>query len=297
MDNKPMELEALNAIQNNISVLGFRYANPNYDENGGDFFIIKEVGEGEMKAIRCQSKGRNLSAGSSNVHIPEKYVTKFFVLFVYLRDDDRRQTYMFVADDIVQWNYKDGIYTKTFTKSYLETEEKHLFDKTKIAILTKMLDEISMGVSIEIFDAMETLSSFYTLWRKSGSMPDRAALDYWQEQYDGNYISLPEMLFLIIALAHADKEDVGHSIDPYFFKLKDFGNLCQVEKRYINFGDSAFLNSCLTYNHTYISPASYNNGSEQIDGWHLHFGDSEEYFNIEIFRNRKYNIEYSNKYE
>lgn len=50
----------------------------NFDELGGDFFIIEEDERNTLRYLRCQSKGRSIQHNHSNVVIPKSYVSEDF---------------------------------------------------------------------------------------------------------------------------------------------------------------------------------------------------------------------------
>ena len=60
VDNKSMELEALNSVKHKLQKYGHDYADLSCDRNGVDLYAFQETGKGIVKVIKVQSKGRNI---------------------------------------------------------------------------------------------------------------------------------------------------------------------------------------------------------------------------------------------
>lgn len=70
MDTKPLELEALNELESKVARYGYKYARINYDDDGGDLYIIEECEGNTLSYLRCQSKGISIYPSHSSVVIP-----------------------------------------------------------------------------------------------------------------------------------------------------------------------------------------------------------------------------------
>lgn len=144
MDTKPLEHEALHEIQSKMARFGYKYANINFDENGGDFYIIGEIDNNRCVYLRGQSKGRSINNNSSNVVIPKDYVQDGFLVFVYVKpeDPDDVATFLYTTEDIkTLWRENDNSYTLYLSKDFIYNGENNrfLFKKTRAKIVDNLL--------------------------------------------------------------------------------------------------------------------------------------------------------------
>lgn len=126
MDTKPLEHEALHEIQSKMARFGYKYANINFDENGGDFYIIGEIDNNRCVYLRGQSKGRSINNNSSNVVIPKDYVQDGFLVFVYVKpeDPDDVATFLYTTEDIKTYGERTIIHTLCICPKTLSTTVK-----------------------------------------------------------------------------------------------------------------------------------------------------------------------------
>ena len=149
MDTKPLEHEALNQIMSLLARYGYKYAELSFDEDGADIFVIKKVEIGTSvywRALRCQSKGRDVSRTNSNVVIPQNYVRGGFLAFVYVKpkDVDEAKTYLYTAEDIkTSWNKRGTEYVLYLSKDFNSKRENEMFllNKDRAAIIEDVLME------------------------------------------------------------------------------------------------------------------------------------------------------------
>lgn len=125
MDNKPVEDQAENYLKSQLIKYGFNLAKPSFDKYGSDLIIVDKINTDKTKILLVQSKGRTLKKETfSNVKIPEKYVKKNFVLFIYTIDEETKEDllFMFNSNDIKNWNLNDENYQLNFNKKKILTD-------------------------------------------------------------------------------------------------------------------------------------------------------------------------------
>ncbi|MDO6739449.1 hypothetical protein [Wenyingzhuangia sp. 2_MG-2023] len=123
MDNKPLEEQAENYLKSQLIKFDFNLAKPSFDKYGSDLIIVDKINTKKTKILLIQSKGRTLKNETfSNVTIPEKYVEKYFVLFIYTIDEEKEESlFMFNSKDIKEWNLNDHIYQLNFNKKKISS--------------------------------------------------------------------------------------------------------------------------------------------------------------------------------
>ena len=116
-------------------------AKPKFDLKGTDLLAFTQMDDG-VKFCRIQSKGRTLAEGTSSIEIDEHYVSRGFLVFLYLDstqyDDD---LYCFFAHDIEAWNKgPSGKYTLSISKgNYREKLSPHRFNSLKVDLIRVLI--------------------------------------------------------------------------------------------------------------------------------------------------------------
>lgn len=299
VDNKPLELEALNFITSKVSRYGYKYSHPNFDKDGGDFFILEELKDGLHKVITCQSKGRNITSNNSNLKIHKTYVKDSFLLFLYLKDDnyDKDDTlFIFTKEDIRDWEIINDNYCLTIPKKTLQNSdfENHVFNKLKSKIIADILGNIKAGTLIKYktITNLATLSSLLDLWKEFGSLPDANLTKQILDDFDNYpYINPEQFIFLLcIAIHNEEKLGFDSSIDWAFQYLKFYNE--EKPNDYIsNFktNKTAYPSFMVTYNKTHLEYLE----NELEKGFMLQMGDIEEYFECFLFQSGEYFLTYA----
>lgn len=110
---------------------GFKVAKPSFDTDGADLLIVDDINAKFTKTIKVQCKGRTLIT-SARVEISKSYVTKNFVLFLYLKTDKEKDPlYYFTSEDFIQWDEQNDKYILNITKSSLDKEQLQDREYTK----------------------------------------------------------------------------------------------------------------------------------------------------------------------
>lgn len=118
-------------ISHKLQNAGLLVAKPKFDRDGTDLLVLISVGNG-ARFCRIQCKGRTLiNSNSATVDVYESYVSKGFVLFLYIYagNDSISNLYCFFANDIKnRWILtKQGskiVYRLTVTKSSFDNINK-----------------------------------------------------------------------------------------------------------------------------------------------------------------------------
>lgn len=140
-----LEKEAENRIASELARCGILVAKPYFDKDGGDLLAMLSVKDG-ARFIKVQCKGRSIERSKScQVKIPEKYVTKDFVLFLYLRSPTPPGLflYIFFEDDIASWKRNiRGQYVLSVSRSTcFEKLTSHKFDSKKEEKLIQLIQK------------------------------------------------------------------------------------------------------------------------------------------------------------
>jgi hypothetical protein len=285
LDNKPLEQEALNFITSKVSRYGYKYSHPNFDKNGGDFFIVEELKDGLHKIITCQSKGRNITNNNSNLKIHKNYVKDSFLLFLYLKDenyDNDDIVFLFTKDNILSWELKEDNFFLNIPKNSLGNTifKSNKFDKLSSKIILEALNKIGVGQEVEnkTITNLSTLSNLLDLWKKIGSLPDSNFTKQILEDFDNYpYVNIEELIFLLCIAIH-NEENLGleNSIDWSFQYLMYYNETLLEEEYILDFKTQkkTYSSFMITYNKTYLEYLE--NGEEK--GFKLRIGDIEEYF-------------------
>lgn len=293
MDTKPLELEALNYIESLVEKYGYNCYDPDCDKNGGDFLIMTEEQENVYFGLKCQSKGRKVFPKGSNVVIPKGYVVDSFLAFVYIRpkDPDETKTYLYTANDIqTSWKDNGKSYVLYLPKDFTNRKEneKYYLNKERSEIIGILLESVSRKIK---YEEIRVAENFYSLWQKTGGLP---SLEYLRDVFDKDDLSYifdtKKFIFLLCALVIQHKDDdFSLSIDWAFLPLKNISDDTEtvIES---NKGHIYHSNVAITYYKTWVEEIL--SRDEQLLGYHLHMGDSEESIDAYVMKDGEYGVAY-----
>lgn len=298
-DNKPLEYEALNYATSKVSRYNFKFNHPNYDKNGGDFFIEEELADGLHKIITCQSKGRDITDNNSNVKIHKSYIKDSFLLFLYLKDDNNDSDdvlFLFNRADIEDWEIRSDNYYLNVPQNALENSIfiNNKFDKSNSIKIKDCLNNIETSIKIEFktISNLSALSNLLELWRSTGSLPDASLTIQLLDDFDNYpYINIEQFIFLLCITVHNEENlELHNSIDWAFQYLKYYSE-APVNEYISDFKTqkTTYPSFMITYNNTYLEYI----GNELEKGFKLKFGDIEEYFDCYLFQSGEYFLTYS----
>lgn len=176
MDTKPREMLGLYYIKSDLLKYGFEmHSELSYDVNGADFMITQKIDSNKLHFITVQSKSRTIKR-STNIRIPKKYVTKNFVLFIYLIDEQKNENlFCFFDTDFDIFKEKDSEYTLGVTQSKIQSlKEEYNFDQKKALRINGIFDELKKkkyttiiidGIFLE--EALRETKKIYTeIWNR-----------------------------------------------------------------------------------------------------------------------------------
>ena len=104
MDTSLLENIAEDLVSHRLQQANILVAKPKFDVEGTDLLAFLAMADG-VKFCRIQCKGRSLKNGASNISIPKRYVTKGFLVFLYIDSlDYSGDLYCFFAQDIEKWS-------------------------------------------------------------------------------------------------------------------------------------------------------------------------------------------------
>jgi len=145
MDNKPTEEQAESYLKSKLLKFGFNLTKPSFDKNGSDLIIVDKIDSDKTKFLIVQSKGRILKGKQfSNIKIPKNYVKNNFIVFLYvIIEDSNESLFMFMPNDIKEWNFNNNNYQLNFNSEKVSSQyyEKRKFDKSLSEQLQKTLKE------------------------------------------------------------------------------------------------------------------------------------------------------------
>lgn len=298
-DNKPLEQEALSCATFKVSKYGYKFSHPNFDKNGGDFFIEEELADGLHKIITCQSKGRNITDNNSNVKIHTSYVKDSFLLFLYLKDDnyDNEDTlFIFTKEDIQKWQIRNDNFYLNIPKNSLDTSifTSNKFDKVNSKKITDILNDIDAFIKVEYktITNLNTLDSLLDLWKNLGSLPDANLTKQLLDDFDNYpYINIKQFIFLLCITIHNEENLEFHNSIDWAFQYLKFYNDSPPSEYIFDFKTQkttypAFM---VTYNKTYLEYIE----DETEKGFKLQIGDIEEYFECYLFQSGEYFLRYA----
>ena len=299
MDTKPLEHEALDLITSLLSRYNKRCVKMSFDEDGADFYIVKkEESESSLilKCLKGQSKGRNTTNRGEDVVIPKKYVTDNFLAFVYVKkeDTDEAQTYMYSAEDIRNaWEHKEDNYRLYLPKDFnlKEQNQKYLFNKKRSETIDLLLDKVGVERNEVDVNNLSDAEFFFTMWQKTGGLP---SIEYIRSIFsvdDMQDVGIRFYIFLLCAsVIKNDSSDFSLSIDWAFSWLKaisiDSEELVLKDNGQIFYSDVA-----ITYSRTWVKEIL--SMENEVDGFHLHIGDSEESIDAYVMKNGEYGVVYN----
>lgn len=296
VDNKPMEVEALDFVKNRIRKYGYNYADLSCDKKGADLFAFKDITSDSVKVIKVQSKGRNITDKNSNVRIYKKYVTDDFICFLYLKkeDDFNDYLYLFFHDDIVQWPLIKGKddehdeYKLNIGKYFIDENEQYRLNSNRAKLLDELFEEQPPLAQPRCFDHTSLLRSFYDHWCEHGIRPDENALKIIEK--DTDVFNYNEQIGIFLACLYLVHEDKGGfwGIDWFVNYIKDFDFFNELdESLVIQKGNTYCSNYGFSYN-SFVDEIQY--ADTGIEGFHLYIGDSEEKYDVYLLRDGRYGV-------
>lgn len=288
MDTKPLELEALNEIESKVARYGYKYARINYDEDGGDLYIIEKCEGNTLSYLRCQSKGRSIYPSHSSVVIPKSYISEDFLVFVYVKpmDLDDVETYLYTANDIVSvWEESEKSYSLYLSKDFIseKSNDKYLFKKDRALIIRELLTSVGRKQYADIVRAMSEIDFYFNMWRKTGGLP---SIEYLRDLSNNEemleFVGMAKFVFLICALIIQNQEnDISLSVDWAYSFIKNRSPITN-EIQECKSGKTFFTYATITYYKTWVRELLSNEGN--ILGYQLHMADDEESVNACVWR-------------
>lgn len=302
MDTKPLEHEAFDQIKALLSRYNYRFVEMNFDENGADIFIVKEI-EGEpatyLKYIKGQSKGRCITNNSSEVVIPCCYVTDNFIAFVYVKkeceEENEAKTYLYTADDIRNyWKSRGDEYVLYLSKDFIykEESEQYIFNKKRSAIIGDVLNKAGESKIVSDIGVLSDAEFYFEMWRKTGGLPSYEYIrDMFQAGISDGILVPGKFVFLLCAslIVNHDKANMELSIDWAFSVLRDIEVKNDFLSKY-KMGETVFTDVAITYRITWVQEILSN--EDNVIGFHLHIGDGEEAVDAIVLKDGRYSIEY-----
>jgi hypothetical protein len=140
VDTKNLEQVAESLIAHKLQQAGMLVAKPKFDVKGTDLLAFVEMGDG-VKFCRIQCKGRSLIRSPSSIIVPASYVTKGFIVVLYVDTGPKQNLYCFFESDVQQWRAtKSREYRLSLSPSNVEVKlEFYRLDETKIGLIEKMI--------------------------------------------------------------------------------------------------------------------------------------------------------------
>lgn len=288
MDTKPLELEALNYIESMVARYGFHYCFINYDENGGDFFIIQEIDSNLCTHLRCQSKGRSIFPNTSSIELKKHYVSDDFLVFVYLKPEDLDcvATYLFTGKDIkAKWKDHSDSYSLYLGRDFINNKENnaYIFNKERASIIESLLSRTARRNNPNYIKAISDSGFYCKMWSRTAGLPP---IEYLSNLFSGEavfaLIGTDKFVFLICALIIQNrKSDTSLSPDWSFNYLKEM-EILNYDKNQYRIGHYYHSDVSITYYNTWVEELLTGNG--ELFGYHLHMGDDEESVDNCVFR-------------
>lgn len=297
VDNKPMEVEALDFVKNRIRKYGYNYADLSCDKKGADLFAFKDITSDSVKVIKVQSKGRNIIEKVSNVKIYQHYVTNDFVCFLYLKTDDEDNDYLYLyfQEDIVKWKVNKGKdeehdeYELYIGKGFVENNKQFLFNSVRAKLLDELFEQQVVEEKPHCFDHTSVLRSFYDLWRVYDIRPDKNALRIMDNYSDVIYYNGQIGIFLACMLVVLESEGNFCGIDWFVGYINSFNFHNEID-------ESLVIREAVPYRSNYgntytacVEEIQYGDESG-VNGFHLYIGDKEEKYDIYLLRDGRYSV-------
>lgn len=147
MDTSHLEYVAEDLIAHRLQQAGLFVAKPKFDAEGTDLVAFREMADG-VKFCRIQCKGRTLKGRTSNVKIPTSYVTRGFIVFLYIEGDTYTgDLYCFFESEIKTWPLdNDSKHTLNLAPSNYKSElARYTFDKSKIDVILDLIQSAEIS--------------------------------------------------------------------------------------------------------------------------------------------------------
>lgn len=294
IDNKPMEQEALNLIEHRLSKFGFGYAEPNFDEDGGDIFIFDKSHD-ISKILKVQSKGRSIVNCDSNVVIPRTYVDDKFVCFIYVKTDnvEEENLYMFCQEDILNWNCDGKCYSISINEKFIkESNLKFRFTYERSKCLLNIFDKLSVISYWIDFNQLDLLTWSYDLWHMCNSLPDENLIRAIDTNNNLFIYSSPRGVFFMCMCVLLEDRGPFYGIDWCLPYLQEMAIRYELNKDLIKpTGQRVFSDYAICRRDTYVEEFMYQDNA-QLNGFHLHIFDVEDYEGADVYllRDGRYSL-------
>ena len=297
VDNKPMEIEALDFVKNRIRKYDYNYADLSCDKKGVDLFAFKDITSDSVKVIKVQSKGRNITDNVSNIRIYKHYVTNDFVCFLYLKTDDQDTDYLYLyfQDDIVKWKENKGKdeehdeYELYIGKDFVENNKQFLFNSKRAKLLDELFEQQMVEEKPCCFDHASMLQSFYNLWCEYGIRPDKNALGLIDNERDVIYYNEQIGIYLACMLVIQDSEGDFYGIDWLVEYINNFIFHNEIEESLVVSKREKYSSDYRVTYSSYVEEIQYG-GDSGVSGFHLYIGDEEEKYDIYLLRDGRYGV-------
>ena len=142
MDTSILENIAELKIAHELQKHGILVAKPFFDQNGTDLLAFMKMNDG-VKFCRIQCKGRSLPKGkSSNISIPQSYVSNGFIVFLYLDFGDYKDgLYIFYTTEIKSWTLNENKeYVLSLTNSNVKDKlKKYILSYSRISMIKNLI--------------------------------------------------------------------------------------------------------------------------------------------------------------
>lgn len=168
VDTTVMEYTAEDLISHKLLRRKILVAKPKFDQEGADLLAFSEFKDG-AKFIRVQCKGRTVSARSSRIDIPCKYLDgedPGFLVFLFVEDGEFDQTnlFCFFPEDIKGWEVKDikgkDNYRLSISKTNFKDDFKNnTFDDQRIPDIKNLIESTNFENELEMLYPQTTFTS------------------------------------------------------------------------------------------------------------------------------------------
>lgn len=218
MDNKKLELQAEYYIISELSKHGFYVNKPQYDIDGADLRIEKEINNKTISIVTVQSKGRSLNNGKNNsLSIPQSYVTTNFIVILYLiKENSNTNLFCFFKTDIEKWTLKNGKYLLTIPYN---------FEKNNIFFNNMFNNETITKINQLLLDQNDTKIKDYTSLIIDGIFLEKAIQKtkaFYQSIYPNKHFIRPDINILIELFLSYAKFEKASKRNCYLIYSKDF---------------------------------------------------------------------------
>ena len=201
---------------------------------------------------------------------------------------------MYSAEDIRNaWEHKEDNYRLYLPKDFnlKEQNQKYLFNKKRSETIDLLLDKVGVERNEVDVNNLSDAEFFFTMWQKTGGLP---SIEYIRSIFsvdDMQDVGIRFYIFLLCAsVIKNDSSDFSLSIDWAFSWLKaisiDSEELVLKDNGQIFYSDVA-----ITYSRTWVKEIL--SMKNEVDGFHLHIGDSEESIDAYVMKNGEYGVVYN----